>query len=133
MASSFILITFSLFIFERNHGEIPWGQSGADYVVESTSVFSDKDNSTRQAAAHLKGGAKKVIFSTPSKDALMFVGVNEHEYKPELNIVSLAMPQTALLPWPSLCRAKLLTVDPHSAKSPVPFISSSNSATAIPF
>ncbi|XP_031122126.1 glyceraldehyde-3-phosphate dehydrogenase 3, cytosolic [Ipomoea triloba] len=71
----------------RNPEEIPWAEAGAEYVVESTGVFTDKD----KAAAHLKAGAKKVVISAPSKDAPMFVvGVNEKEYKPELNIVSNA-------------------------------------------
>lgn len=71
----------------RNPEEIPWAEAGADYVVESTGVFTDQD----KAAAHIKGGAKKVVISAPSKDAPMFVmGVNEKEYKKDINIVSNA-------------------------------------------
>ncbi|KAH6791005.1 glyceraldehyde-3-phosphate dehydrogenase C2 [Perilla frutescens var. frutescens] len=71
----------------RNPEEIPWGEAGAEYVVESTGVFTDQG----KASAHMKGGAKKVVISAPSQDAPMFVvGVNEKEYKKDINIVSNA-------------------------------------------
>ena len=71
----------------RDPEEIPWSECGADYVVESTGVFTTTDT----AAAHLKGGAKKVVISAPSKDAPMFVmGVNEGAYTSDMDVVSNA-------------------------------------------
>ncbi|KAJ3359966.1 Glyceraldehyde-3-phosphate dehydrogenase 2 [Allomyces javanicus] len=68
--------------------DIPWGESEATYVVESTGVFL----SVEKASAHFVGGAKKVVVSAPSPDAPMFVmGVNQEKYEPEtMNVVSNA-------------------------------------------
>jgi len=69
----------------KNPEDIPWGQNGVDYVIESTGVFVDSGE------RHLKGGAKKVIISAPSKTAPMFVmGVNEDKYNPSINVLSNA-------------------------------------------
>ncbi|GAB4836760.1 Glyceraldehyde-3-phosphate dehydrogenase gapcp1, chloroplastic [Ancistrocladus abbreviatus] len=72
---------------KRDPAEIPWGDHGADYVVESSGVFT----TVEKASAHKKGGAKKVVISAPSADAPMFVvGVNEKTYNPSMDVVSNA-------------------------------------------
>ena len=67
--------------------EIPWEEAGAEYVLESTGLFTTMD----KAAAHFNGGAKKVVISAPSADAPMFVmGVNHNTYTTDMKIVSNA-------------------------------------------
>jgi glyceraldehyde 3-phosphate dehydrogenase len=75
---------------ERDPASIPWGELGADVVIESTGLFTDREN----AAKHLAGGAKKVLISAPATgpDATVVLGVNfDQAYdKSAHNVVSNA-------------------------------------------
>ena len=66
---------------ERDPGKIAWADYGIEVVVESTGLFTD----AAKAAAHLEGGAKKVIISAPAKgeDVTIVLGVNESHYDPK--------------------------------------------------
>ena len=65
---------------ERDPANIPWSEMGVELVVESTGIFTD----AAKAAAHLQGGAKRVIISAPAKgeDVTLVLGVNGQEYDP---------------------------------------------------
>ena len=76
-------------ISQRDPAQIPWGDLGVEIVIESTGFFTDAE----KAAAHLQGGAKKVIISAPAKgeDLTMVLGVNDDMYDPaKHNIISNA-------------------------------------------
>ncbi len=68
---------------ERNPADLPWGDVGADIVIESTGIFTD----ATKAKAHIDGGAKKVIISAPAKneDLTVVLGVNDSLYDPAVH------------------------------------------------
>ncbi len=73
----------------KNPADIPWGDMGVDIVLESTGVFRAKD----QCLLHVQGGAKKVLLSVPPKDAvdaMVVLGVNDADLKPEHQVISNA-------------------------------------------
>ncbi|MCI9273261.1 MAG: type I glyceraldehyde-3-phosphate dehydrogenase [Clostridiales bacterium] len=74
---------------EKDPSQIPWGECGADYVVESTGVFC----TTEKASAHIAAGAKKVVISAPAKDKetpTFVCGVNLDKYTKDMKVVSNA-------------------------------------------
>ncbi|MHB1969864.1 MAG: type I glyceraldehyde-3-phosphate dehydrogenase [Acidimicrobiales bacterium] len=70
---------------ERDPGAVPWGAHGVNVVIESTGLFTTRE----KAAAHLAGGARRVIISAPSPDAdaSFVVGVNDDTFDPERHVV----------------------------------------------
>lgn len=73
------------FFQKPNPAELPWGELGADVVLECTGAFRSRE----KAALHLAGGAKRVVISAPSDDAdgMFVLGVNEHTYEAAKHIV----------------------------------------------
>jgi glyceraldehyde 3-phosphate dehydrogenase len=69
------------FLSQRDPAQLPWGEMGVDFVLESTGIFRERE----KAAMHLTAGAKKVVISAPAKgpDVTIVLGVNEDEYDPE--------------------------------------------------
>jgi glyceraldehyde 3-phosphate dehydrogenase len=65
---------------EKDPAKLPWGDVGADVIIESTGFFTD----ATKAKAHIDGGAKKVIISAPAKneDVTVVMGVNHDQYDP---------------------------------------------------
>jgi len=77
---------------ERNPANIPWNEK-PDVVIESTGIFTSKESPKGGYGDHLKNGAKKVILTVPSKDAIdamIVLGVNDSDLKPEHQCVSNA-------------------------------------------
>ncbi|MDO5738677.1 MAG: type I glyceraldehyde-3-phosphate dehydrogenase [Ornithinimicrobium sp.] len=76
--------TFKAFA-ERDPSALPWGELGADIIIESTGIFTD----ATKAKAHLDAGAKKVIISAPAKneDITVVMGVNHQDYDPAAHTI----------------------------------------------
>ncbi|MBP9186698.1 MAG: type I glyceraldehyde-3-phosphate dehydrogenase [Bacteroidia bacterium] len=73
---------------ERDPANLKWDEIGAEYIVESTGLFLEKD----KAALHIKAGAKRVIMSAPAKDdtPTFVMGVNTDKYTADMSVVSNA-------------------------------------------
>jgi glyceraldehyde 3-phosphate dehydrogenase len=70
---------------ERDPKALPWGDLGVEIVIESTGFFTDG----QEAAAHIEGGAKRVIISAPATnvDGTFVIGVNDHSFDPDKHTI----------------------------------------------
>ncbi len=70
---------------EKDAAKLPWGELGAEVVIESTGIFRDRES----ASKHLAGGAKRVLISAPGKDPdwTVVLGVNGDDYDPEKHFI----------------------------------------------
>lgn len=74
---------------ESDASNIPWGECGAEYIVEGTGAY----NTTEKAMVHINQGAKKVVITAPAKDKetpTFVMGVNHESYTADMKIVSNA-------------------------------------------
>jgi glyceraldehyde 3-phosphate dehydrogenase (phosphorylating) len=73
------------FVSERDPAQLPWGELGIDVAIESTGLFTDREN----AQKHLEAGAKKVVISAPATDPdiTIVLGVNDRDYDPEQHAI----------------------------------------------
>jgi glyceraldehyde 3-phosphate dehydrogenase len=74
---------------ERDPAKLPWGEVGAEFILECTGLFTNR----AKASAHLKGGAKKVVISAPGGedvDATIVYGVNHQLLKSSFTVISNA-------------------------------------------
>jgi glyceraldehyde 3-phosphate dehydrogenase len=71
----------------KDPAQLPWGKDGADYIVESTGLFTNYEG----ASKHLEAGAKRVVISAPTKDPerirTFVMGVNDSDYDPAKDLI----------------------------------------------
>ena len=78
---------------ERNPANLPWGEMGVYFAVESTGIFTSRSGERGGYGDHIKAGAEKVLLTVPAKDevdATVVLGVNDEALRPEHKCISIA-------------------------------------------